>query len=446
MSYAFTHKPKFLNLHLQSNKFFCNRTQKRIQFNRNMKKLLILGAGTAGTMMANKLRKELARDEWQITIIDKHRTHYYQPGFLFIPFGIYKKEDVIKPKADFFPVGVQVVFGEADRINPSDNQVLMTDGTVLQYDILIIATGTQIRPDQTPGLKESLWHKDIFDFYTIEGSVALSQRLKKWQGGDLIVNIADLPIKCPVAPLEFTFLADDYFTKIGLRNKVNIKYVTPLSGAFTKPRASKMLASLLEEKNIEVIPDFYLEKVDNERKCIVSYDGKEVPFDILTIVPLNMGDEIIERSGMGDDLNYVPTDKYTLRSRDYENIFILGDAGDLPTSKAGSVAHFSAEILLENILSAIDGRPLHAKFDGHANCYIETGGGKGSLIDFNYDTEPLPGTFPLPGIGPFGLLKNTRMNHYGKVMFRWIYWHILLKGKEMPIEPLMTMAGKEKNG
>lgn len=446
MSYPIRWKPIFLNLHLQSNKNFRNRLLNQNQFNQNMKKLLILGAGTAGTMMANKLRKELTREEWQITIIDKHRTHYYQPGFLFIPFGIYKKEDIVKPKADFFPVGVQIVFGETERIIPANNQVLMMDGTVIQYDILIIATGTQTRPDQTPGLKENLWYKDIFDFYTIEGAVALSQHLKKWQGGDLIINIADLPIKCPVAPLEFAFLADDYFTKIGMRNKVNIKYVTPLSGAFTKPRASKMLASLLEEKNIEVIPDFYLERVDNERKCIVSYDGKEIPFDILTIVPLNMGDEVIERSGMGDDLNYVPTDKYTLRSRDYENIFVLGDAGDLPTSKAGSVAHFSAEILLENILSAIDGRPLHAKFDGHANCYIETGDGKGSLIDFNYDTEPLPGTFPLPGIGPFGLLKNTRMNHYGKVMFRWIYWHILLKGKKMPIEPLMTMAGKQQNG
>ena len=253
-----------------------------------------------------------------------------------------------------------------------------------------------------------------------------------------------MPYKCPVAPLEFAFLADEYFTKIGIRNKVTIKYVTPLSGAFTKPRATKMLSELLSEKNIEVVPDFYLEKVDNEKQCIVSYDGRELPFDLLTIVPVNMGDEVIARSGLGDDLNYVPTNKHTLQSEKYENIFVLGDASNIPTSKAGSVAHFSAEILFENIMSFIEGRPLHAKFDGHANCYIETGFGKGSLIDFNYDTEPLPGTFPLPGIGPFGLLKNTKTNHYGKIMFRWIYWHILLRGKEMPIEPLMTMAGKCK--
>jgi sulfide:quinone oxidoreductase len=203
-----------------------------------------------------------------------------------------------------------------------------------------------------------------------------------------------------------------------------------------------MLSELLVEKNIEIIPDFYIEKIDNEKQSIVSYDEKEVPFDLLTIVPVNMGSEMIERSGLAGDLNFIPTDKETLQSKQYENIFIIGDASDIPTSKAGSVAHFSGEILFENLMNAIEGRPLIAKFDGHANCYIETGFGKGALIDFNYDTEPLPGTFPLPGIGPFGLLKNTKINHYGKIMFRWIYWHILLKGKEMPIEAEMTFAGK----
>ncbi len=409
-----------------------------------MKKILILGGGTAGTIMANKLRKALDRSEWKITVIDKHKTHYYQPGFLFIPFGIYNRQDVVKPKMDFFPVGVEVLFTDVDKIDAANNSILLPDGTILQYDILIIATGTQTRPDQTPGLTEKLWYKNIFDFYTIEGALALREFLKRWEGGDLIINIAEMPYKCPVAPLEFAFLADEYFTKIGIRKKVNIKYVTPLSGAFTKPRATRMLSDLLVEKNIEIIPDFYLERVDNDKQTIVAYDGREIKFDLLTIVPVNMGDEVIARSGLGDDLNYVPTNKYTLQSEAYENIFVIGDASNIPTSKAGSVAHFSAEILFENLMSYIEGRPLHAKFDGHANCYIETGFGKGSLIDFNYETEPLPGTFPLPGIGPFGLLKNTKTNHYGKVMFRWIYWHILLKGKEMPIEPLMTMAGKCK--
>jgi sulfide:quinone oxidoreductase len=409
-----------------------------------MKRLLILGAGTAGTMMANKLHKVLDSEEWNITIIDQFKTHYYQPGFLFIPFGIYNREDVVKAKSDFIPAGVNVIYSVIDRIEADENKVHLEGGQVLNYDYLIIATGTKTFPEETPGLKDKLWYKEIFDFYTVEGAVALQKFFKGWEGGKLVMAITELPYKCPVAPLEFVFLADAYFTEIGIRDKVDISYVTPMPGAFTKPIATKMLSELLEEKNIKVIPDFYIEHVDNNEKKLVSYDEKEILFDVLTVVPVNMGDEMIERSGLGDDMNFVPTDKETLQSKQFENIFVLGDAANIPTSKAGSVAHFAAEILFENLMSAIEGRPLKAKFDGHANCYIETGHGKGALIDFNYETEPLPGTFPLPGVGPFGLLKNTKINHYGKVMFRWIYWHILLKGKELPVEPLMTMAGKKR--
>jgi len=351
---------------------------------------------------------------------------------------------VTKPKYDFFPPGVDVIFSPIDRIAGEENKVYLEGGKVLNYDFLIAATGTQTRPSETEGLKDKLWYKDIFDFYTIEGALALHKKFKDWEGGNLVMCIPELPYKCPVAPIEFVCLAEAYFAERGMKDKVNISYVTLMSGAFTKPVASKMLGDLLEEKNIKVIPDFYLSHVDNENKKIVSYDEQEIPFDILTIVPVNMGSDMVKRSGLGDDMNYIKTNKFTLQSDQFENIFVIGDAANIPTSKAGSVAHFAGEILMENILAAMEGRALPAKFDGHANCYIETGHGKGALIDFNYETEPLPGTFPLPGIGPFGLLKNTKMNHYGKILFRWIYWHILLKGKELPIEADMSMAGKKR--
>ncbi len=408
-----------------------------------MNKLLILGGGTAGTIMANKMRHVLDREEWDITIVDKDKTHFYQPGFLFIPFGHYNKQDVVKPKNNFIPFGVNFIIQEIERIEPEKSQVLLADGVVLNYDYLIIATGTHVIPDETPGLTGSLWRKCIFDFYTPEGALALADFFKTWKGGELVLNIADMPIKCPVAPLEFVFYADAFFVERGLRNDVKISYVTPMSGAFTKPRASKILGNLLEEKNIKIIPDFYLERIDEEKKVLVSYDDREVPFDVLISVPVHKGDSVIESSGLGDDMGFVKADKNTLQSTNYENIFVIGDAGNFPTSKAGSVAHFQADILLENLLCAIEDRPFTGSYDGHSNCYIETGYGKGALIDFNYDTEPLPGMFPLPGIGPFGLLKESRINHYGKLMFRWIYWHILLKGKEMPIDSKMTMAGKK---
>jgi sulfide:quinone oxidoreductase len=380
--------------------------------------------------------------EWEITVIDKEKVHYYQPGFLFIPFGFYKKEDVIKPKYDFIPAGVNIVFSDVDRINGEKSEVVLKDGVVLKYDYLIIATGARIVPEETPGLKDGLWYRNIFDFYTIDGAVALGNFFKTWDGGDLVINIAEMPIKCPVAPLEFVMFADAFFTERGMRDKVKIKFVTPLSGAFTRPRASEILGNMLDNKNIEIIPDFSIAEVDNSKKVIRDFADNEVSFGCLVTIPVHMGDEMIERSGLGDDLSFIPTDKNTLQSKAFDNIFVLGDASDIPTSKAGSVVHFSSDVLHENIICAIEDRPFTAKYDGHSNCYIETGHCKGALIDFNYETEPLPGYFPFPGIGPFGLLKETRINHYGKLLFRWIYWHILLRGKELPISTEMSMAGK----
>ena len=191
-----------------------------------------------------------------------------------------------------------------------------------------------------------------------------------------------------------------------------------------------------------MVTDFFLSEVDNQAMVIKDFGGREVHFDCLVTIPLHSGDSIIETSGLGDEFGFVKADKYTLQSIVKENVFVLGDAGNFPTSKAGSVVHFQADILTENLMCFIEKRPFTGKFDGHSNCYIETGHGMGALIDFNYETEPLPGYFPFPGIGPFSLLKESRINHYGKLIFRWIYWHIILKGKDMPIDTHMTMAGK----
>jgi sulfide:quinone oxidoreductase len=415
---------------------------KKIAEQKGMKKLIILGAGTGGTIMANKMRAGLSKNEWMITIIDQEKTHYYQPGFLFLPFGFYKKEDIIKPKQDFMPDGVSSIYKHIDRIDAENNKVFLFDGEELCYDILIIATGAKISPDDTPGLKGDLWYKSVFDFYTFEGAEALAEYFKTWKGGNLVINIADNPIKCPVAPLEFAFYADYYFTMKGIREKVNITYVTPMSGAFTKPKASEKLGSILESKNINLISDFFLAEVDNTNKKIRDFGGREVPFDCLISVPLHSGDPVILNSGLADEFGFVKADKNTLQSLVHSNVFVIGDASNLPSSKAGSVAHFQADILEKNILSFINHKLLSESFDGHSNCYIETGFGKGILIDFNYATEPLPGLYPFPVIGPFSLLKETRLNHFGKLIFKWIYWHILLKGRRLPVTNHMSMAGK----
>ncbi len=409
-----------------------------------MKKLLVLGAGTAGTMVVNKMRRILDPEEWKITVVDQEETHYYQPGFLFIPFGIYGKRDVVRPRREYIDSGIELVMDKIDVIQPDDNKVRLKNGQVLAYDLLVISTGSWIDPSETEGLMDGGWRKDIFDFYTPDGALALARRLRTWEGGRLVVNVAEMPIKCPVAPLEFLFLADHYFHKRGMRDKVELVYATPLDGAFTKPKASALLGDMLERKDIKVVTEFNIGMVDPERQVIQTWDEREENYDLLISVPVNKGSDAIERSDMGDELNFIPTDKHTLLSKSHDNIFVVGDATDLPSSKAGSVAHFQVDVLQENILRWIDGLGLLPEFDGHANCFIESGFGKGILIDFNYDTEPLPGKFPLPGAGPFSLLEETKMNHWGKMMFRWVYWNMLLPGAELPLEAQMSMAGKRR--
>ena len=409
-----------------------------------MKRLIVLGAGTAGTMAVNKLRHRLSPQEWSITMVDQDDTHHYQPGYLFVPFGGYTPEELVKPRRKFLPDDVELIVSGIDLVLPEENLVTLTDGRSLEYDFLVIATGTSARPDQTEGMTGSQWRRSVFDFFTLEGAAALGGHLADWPGGRLVVQIVEMPIKCPVAPLEFSFLADAFFTERKMRDKVEITYVTPMDGAFTKPVAAKHLGSMLEDRGIALETDFMVDRIDNEAKTLVSMDERVIPFDLLVTVPLNMGADYVARSGLGNELNYVAVDKHTLLSKKFDNIFAIGDAADLPTSKAGSVAHFSMEQFPDNFVNHVNGRPMTQFFDGHANCFIETGHGKGMLIDFNYDTEPLPGKYPVPGVGPFTLLKESRENHWGKLAFRWMYWNVLLPGRPIPLHSEMSMAGKHE--
>ncbi|HRG99122.1 MAG TPA: FAD/NAD(P)-binding oxidoreductase [Polyangiaceae bacterium] len=407
-----------------------------------MKRAVILGAGTAGTMMANKLAKALPEDGWKIVVIDRDDQHVYQPGLLFLPFGMYKRDDLIKRRTQLVDRRVELRLAEVERVAPDEQAIHFKRGDKLTYDVLIVATGSRVLPEQTEGLTAEGWRDTAFDFYTLEGALGLAHKLADWPGGRLVVNVVEMPIKCPVAPLEFVFLAEAFFRKRGIRDKVEIVYATPLEGAFTKPRASAALGDMLTKRGIEVVGDYSLARVDGGKRAMTSYDGRELGYDLLVTTPLHSGSEVLARSQMTDAGGWFPTDKHTLQSPHFPNVFALGDATDLPTSKAGAVAHFQSEVLFENVLRFIDGKPPEPAFDGHANCFIETGDGKAMLIDFNYETEPLPGRFPLPGVGPFTLLGESELNHWGKLAFKWVYWNVLLAGKELPLDHRMLMAGK----
>ena len=408
-----------------------------------MKRIVILGAGTGGTIVANRLIRRLPSG-WELTIVDPVQTHLYQPGLLFLPFGAQDEEKMMRPRSDTLAREVTWCKAAVEAIDKVAREVHLVGGDRVAYDLLVIATGAEVRPEMTEGMTGVGWRREVFDFYTLDGAIALRSALERFEGGRLVVNIVEMPIKCPVAPLEFAFLADDYFKRRGIRDRVDLVYATPLDGAFTRPMASRKLGHLLTEKKIVVESEFAAAKVDGERRVVSSYDGRELPYDLSVTIPTHGGAGFLGRSGFGDELDFVPTDRNTLAVKDAAGVFALGDATDLPSSKAGSVAHFQAEILTGNLLRAMRSEEPLPLFDGHANCFIETGAGKAMLIDFNYETEPLAGHYPLPGIGPFTLLGETRRNHWGKKAFRWMYWHGLLPGRPIPLPTKMSMTGKRR--
>jgi sulfide:quinone oxidoreductase len=407
-----------------------------------MREIVILGGGTGGTLTANRLRRVFPAHGAKITVVDQDNEHVYQPGLLFVPFGLADSEDLVRSRRQQLHGGIGYKQSAIDRVDIGANEVHLIDGTVLSYDVLVIATGAKLVPEETEGLIGPGWNTTVFTFYSRDGAQALADKLATFDGGRLVVNVVDMPIKCPVAPLEFCFLADWFFRQRGDREAVELTYVTPLDGAFTKPVASKALGAMLAEKGISVVTEFNTGRVDGSAGELVGYDERVVPFDLAVVVPLHGGAEYVGRSkGLGDELNFIPTDEHTLQSRVAPNIFAIGDAAGIPTSKAGSVTHFEGEVVCENVRRFLEGEELDARFDGHTNCFIETGFSKALLIDFNYETEPLPGHFP----GPIGLplLKESRLNHLGKLMFQWFYWHSLLPGRDIPgVHSAMPEHGK----
>ena len=412
-----------------------------------MQNIVILGAGTGGTLLANMLSSRLNLKENRITIIDRATEHHYQPGCLFIPFRLYgyeKRSDIARDIHYPLPKTVEFVQAVIELIDHENRTVKTTVGD-FEYDWLISTLGCRIVPEEVAGMAEAMG-SSVHTFYTLDGALEFQQALDKMHSGKLVIDIADMPIKCPVAPIEFAFLADYYFHLKGVRDDVDITLVTPFSGAFTKPNANRILTGIAQQKNINVVPNFSIERVDAEEHRIHSFEGESVDYDVLCAIPPNLGPKVIDDSGLGDGTGYGLTDPRTLKSKKAERIYFMGDNSNVATSKAGSVAHFEAETVVENLLREMEGEKPIPSFDGHANCFIESGYHKALLLDFNYDMEPLEGSFPMPAVGPFSLLKETHMNHIGKIAFDWVYWHMLLPGY-LPMVPLlpsqMNFVGKD---
>jgi len=409
-----------------------------------MHRIIVLGAGTGGTLVANRLRRAYSETEAAVTVVDQDDRHVYQPGLLFVPFGLAHPEDIVRPRGRQLHRGIEFLVDPIDRVELAERTVHLGSGRTLGYDVLVVATGATLAPEETEGLTGEGWLEKVFTFYDLEGAGALAERLEWFDAGRLVVNVVEMPIKCPVAPLEFCFLADWFFREREVRDGVSLSFVTPLDGAFTKPVASRRLGAMLADRGIELVTEFNTGEVDGAAGRLVSYDEREVPFDLAVVVPVHNGAPYVTRSpGLGDELGFIPTDEHTLQSRAAPEVFALGDAAAVPTSKAGSVTHFEGEVLVENVRRFLAGLTPDASYDGHANCFIETGFSKAMLIDFNYDTEPLPGRFP-SSVG-LPLMKESHLNHLGKLLFQWFYWHSLLPGRDIPgVHSAMPERGKDR--
>ncbi|HEX8752064.1 MAG TPA: FAD/NAD(P)-binding oxidoreductase, partial [Solirubrobacterales bacterium] len=407
-------------------------------------RIAIVGGGTGGTLTANRLRRELG-GEAEIVVVDRDDRHVYQPGLLFVPFGLEEPDRIVRSRHVQLRDGIEFRLAEVDRVEVGASTLLLGDGTALPYDVLVVASGASLLYEETEGLRGPGWGESVFSFYSVPDALALRDALAFFDGGQIVVNLVDLPIKCPVAPLEFCFLLDWFLRERGVRERTGITYATPLDAAFTKPIAAEHLGGMLERKGIALEAEFATGRVEGADGRLVSWDERELPFDLLVSIPLHGGAPYVARSpGLGDDLGFVPVDIHTLQSKAAPNVFAIGDAASLPTSKAGSATHFEGETLVANVKHLLAGEPLEGSYDGHVNCFIESGFHKALLIDFDYEAEPQPGRYPAPRLGPLPLLRESRLNHLGKLAFQPLYWHMLLPGRDIPgVDPRMAGNGRQ---
>jgi sulfide:quinone oxidoreductase len=384
-----------------------------------MERVLILGGGVGGTIVANLLSRKLRRliedQDVEVTVVDQVGNHLYQPGFMYITFGKEHERNLSRPERSLLDSGVNLIVGEVTHVDADARNVTLADGQVLEYDELVIATGARIAPEEIEHFGSEAHH-----FYTADAAQKLRVALDAFTGGSIVVAIAGMPYKCPPAPLEVSFLIEAELRERGLRNKSEVHFCSPIGRAFTIESVSEMVTPVLEEKSIELHTFFNVETIDPVRKVVQSLEGEELHYDLLVLVPPHHGAQFLVDSGLAPAPGgWLPTDHHTLLVGAHPNIYALGDATDLPLSKAGSTAHFEAPVVAARIAAKLTGKPLakkHSSYTGRVMCFFEIGDGKGTLLRFDYDHPPRPP-------------KPNRVWHLGKMLFNKTYWHTVPRGR-----------------
>jgi sulfide:quinone oxidoreductase len=383
-----------------------------------MKRVLILGGGVGGTLVANligrKLKKQIDSGDASVTVVDGSGNHVYQPGFMYIAMGGERAERLQRPERSLLDARVQLEVGTVTGIDVAAHQVRLSDGRRLGWDELVLATGARILPEAIDHFVEEAHH-----FYTAEAAARLRAALDAFRGGKIVIGIAGMPYKCPPAPLEVAFLIEAELRERGLRDKTQLTYCSPIGRAFSIESVSEMATPILEQKGIELVTFFNVETIDPVRKVVGSLEGDDLPYDLLILVPPHKGAQVVIDSGLAPGAGWLPTDPQTLNVKGHDDIWALGDATDLPLSKAGSTAHFEAPVVAERVAAVVLGRDPKVKegtYTGRVMCFFEVGDGKGTLLRFDYTHPPKP---PRP----------NRVWHLGKVLFNKTYWHTVPRGR-----------------
>jgi len=384
-----------------------------------MQRILILGGGVGGTLTANllvkKLRRRIDRGEVEIMVVDATGEHTYQPGFMYIAMGGERAANLHRPERGLLDKRVTLIVGEVERVDPVERTVTLKDGLPLGYDQLVLATGSRIVPESIEHFETEAHH-----FYSAEAAGRLRAALDRFDGGRVVIGIAGMPYKCPPAPLEVAFLLEAELRERGMRGRTSLDFCSPIGRAFTIESVSEMATPILEAKHIELHTFFNVEAIDPERKVVLSLEGEELGYDLLILVPPHKGQQFLMDSGLAPAPGgWLPTDRHTLLVTGHDDIYALGDATDLPLSKAGSTAHFEAPVVAERVAAAIEGRApagKHVDYQGRVMCFFEIGDGKGTLLQFDYDHPPRPP-------------KPNQLWHLGKIVFNKTYWHTVPKGR-----------------
>ena len=398
-----------------------------------MQHVVVLGGGVGGTLAANliarKLRRRIDAGAAAVTVVDATGRHAYQPGYMALAFGQERPANLVRPERSLLDNNVNLLVGAVTRIDTTAQTVALDAGDVLHYDQLVIATGSRLVPEELEHFGDEANH-----FYTADASIRLRKALDAFAGGRIVIGIAGIPYKCPPAPLEVAFLIEAELRERGLRDQTEITFLSPINRAFTIESVSDMATPILAAKGIGLELLASVASIDPERKVVITDAFEEHPYDLLIVVPPHRGAQVVIDSGLAPASGWLPTDRATLQVKTiakpapgiadvdvprYPNVYALGDATDLPLSKAGSTAHFEAPVVAERVAAAVLGRaprPKDATYTGRVMCFFEIGDGKGTMLRFDYDHPPKP---PKPG----------RIWHLGKVVFNRTYWHTVPRGR-----------------